>query len=902
MRSSQRIRQTLQRYQRKPVTQQGILGNEVGVISVPNRTDFVYVRVAGLGTISIYNKRVPLIMDLPVDVGYDPLEPKNFQVLNIHRYPQGGGRGLVDVATLLHGKTHNWAGIDPVYIEKRQLMPLRPTPLGGMQVYVTREVTYYDDKAVVVTGQQLDLAPYVPATGSLMVLLYKDTDEIIKIRTGGVLKDIFTLALSDAPQAYPGTVPIALIRLYGGQTGIAEGYDDTDLIDVRQLFSPIFTSGTYSGVLTGTSSGGHIIQDEGSNLPARGHLNFSGAGVIAQDDAGNDATKILITGGGDVIGPATNTDNAIARWDGTNSKTLQNSLATVDDNGGVNIPLGQTFNIGGNPHSHPFVPIGYSIASCSNPPTENDFTNAFGAPATVHSGYVGIINKNGAGEDFYMGISDGTKWWYHPLAKALAVSIVAFAFLASDSFTDTNTTALHDHTMEVGDGWTEAAGTWTITSNKAGNSDSTGGIKAAIVDAEVADYRIRVVATMPTAVSSMYVGGLAVRYTDINNFWKIVLYTDFIGGVWVGKIQIVEKNGGNETIRATKDWVDKRTYPVELEVECNGNDITAWVEGAYSVTYSSAFNNTATKAGIFEQRDIYSAWIFDDFEIDPLPTYPYTRQGIVMAPSLPAEETTLAEPNVIYEDGIWKMWYRYGWDNPEIGYATSPDGITWTKSAENPLLSDKYAPYVFKVGLTYYMYVNITTWNRFDRYSSSDGLEWTLDQQGVMSVGGAGTWDASNLGNMCVWKEDTNDWRMIYEAKGASGIWKLGYATSTDGLTWSKSGSNPVLTANSHIGGPKVIKSGSYFYLFAGREGGGFARYRSDNLITWIPLPWATLVKRSGDAEGENSPMGQTADMEVVINFGTLYAFFTGSTDYSAASGNASVELATADARALDGW
>lgn len=290
MRSSARVRQALNRYQKKPVTQQGILGNEVGVISVPNRVDYVYVRVAGLGTISVYNKRVPLILDLPVDVGYDPLEPKNFQVLNIHRYPQGGGRGLVDVATILHGKTHNWAGIDPVYIEKRQLMPLRPTPLGGMGLYVTREVTYYDDKAVSVTGQQLDLSAYVPASGSYLVLVYKDTDEIIKVTTGGVLKDLLTLTLADAPQAYPGTVPIALVRLYGGQTGIAEGYQDTDLIDVRQLFSPIQTTGTSGG-------GGHTIQDEGTPLAARANLNFVGAGVAATDDAGNDATVVTIGGG-----------------------------------------------------------------------------------------------------------------------------------------------------------------------------------------------------------------------------------------------------------------------------------------------------------------------------------------------------------------------------------------------------------------------------------------------------------------------------------------------------------------------------------------------------------------------------------------------------------------------------
>jgi len=52
-------------------------------------------------------------------------------------------------------------------------------------------------------------------------------------------------------------------------------------------------------------------------------------------------------GGGDVIGPATNTDNAIARFDGTDSKTIQNSLVTIDDSGTVNIPSGQSYKING---------------------------------------------------------------------------------------------------------------------------------------------------------------------------------------------------------------------------------------------------------------------------------------------------------------------------------------------------------------------------------------------------------------------------------------------------------------------------------------------------------------------------------------------------------------------------
>ncbi len=42
-------------------------------------------------------------------------------------------------------------------------------------------------------------------------------------------------------------------------------------------------------------------------------------------------------GSGDVTGPATNDDNAIARFDGVNSKTIQNSDVTIDDDGRVQL-------------------------------------------------------------------------------------------------------------------------------------------------------------------------------------------------------------------------------------------------------------------------------------------------------------------------------------------------------------------------------------------------------------------------------------------------------------------------------------------------------------------------------------------------------------------------------------
>lgn len=39
------------------------------------------------------------------------------------------------------------------------------------------------------------------------------------------------------------------------------------------------------------------------------------------------------------------TDNAIMRWDGINGNLPQDSLATIDDSGSINIPTGQTYKI-----------------------------------------------------------------------------------------------------------------------------------------------------------------------------------------------------------------------------------------------------------------------------------------------------------------------------------------------------------------------------------------------------------------------------------------------------------------------------------------------------------------------------------------------------------------------------
>lgn len=56
-------------------------------------------------------------------------------------------------------------------------------------------------------------------------------------------------------------------------------------------------AGTGATDVTIPGGGGHVIQEEGGDLTQRVHLNFIGDGVTATDNAGTDATDVTIPGG-----------------------------------------------------------------------------------------------------------------------------------------------------------------------------------------------------------------------------------------------------------------------------------------------------------------------------------------------------------------------------------------------------------------------------------------------------------------------------------------------------------------------------------------------------------------------------------------------------------------------------
>lgn len=84
------------------------------------------------------------------------------------------------------------------------------------------------------------------------------------------------------------------------------------------------------------------------------------------------------------------------------------------------------------------------------------------------------------------------------------------------------------------------------------------------------------------------------------------------------------------------------------------------------------------------------------------PNGAWRKQGTIMT-GRAEEEYAVQEPSVLYEDGLFEMWYTCGWNIEGMCYATSPDGMNWTRHKNGMQLINNVAHgFVIKVGSTYY--------------------------------------------------------------------------------------------------------------------------------------------------------------------------------------------------------
>lgn len=201
----------------------------------------------------------------------------------------------------------------------------------------------------------------------------------------------------------------------------------------------------------------------------------------------------------------------------------------------------------------------------------------------------------------------------------------------------------------------------------------------------------------------------------------------------------------------------------------------------------------------------------------------------------------------------------------------------------------------------------------------------------VLSGDGAG-WESFGIQSPCVIKRGENDYIMYYSGVGADWtMWGVGIATSTDGLSWSRYGSNPIFTSDSwnlHVGGSDVVTGvrviklstgnwlmvvyGVYEDFVDGTSHSYFAIYGaistdSNGVTDWVVLNGGDPILLPSDGQWDEDNI-ETASL-VEVSDGTVVMFYVGS-DRSIASDSraegggdpASIGAAYASTNDLTSW
>ena len=168
--------------------------------------------------------------------------------------------------------------------------------------------------------------------------------------------------------------------------------------------------------------------------------------------------------------------------------------------------------------------------------------------------------------------------------------------LVYDTFTDTDATALTDHTPDidvVGGGWVFGLGSATVQSNVAA---TPAGDNYILIDCGQSDFRMSI--TVANSASR-----ILFRASDYNNLW---LFYPADGTLY-------ERVGGGYTIRATTS--SPVSYPCIVSIVTNGTQIDCSFSTGGSLGYSSSTHQTATMIG-------FGCWTnttgFDDIEVTTL--------------------------------------------------------------------------------------------------------------------------------------------------------------------------------------------------------------------------------------------------------------------------------------------
>jgi len=197
---------------------------------------------------------------------------------------------------------------------------------------------------------------------------------------------------------------------------------------------------------------------------------------------------------------------------------------------------------------------------------------------------------------------------------------------------------------------------------------------------------------------------------------------------------------------------------------------------------------------------------------------------------------------ILREGDVYHLWYT-GYEGPtakvhRLGYATSPDGLHWTRWPGNPLVADAWVEDMMVIHHdgTYYMFAEGLD-DQAQLLTSSDRVHWK--REGTLDIRTA---DGQPLkpgpfGTPTAWLENET-WYLFYERMDAA-VW---LATSKDLKRWTNVQDEPVM----RLGPAEYDRQMIAFNQIIKHEGRYYASYHGTG-DTMKPRKWTSNLATSTD-------------------------------------------------------
>ncbi|MCB1121561.1 MAG: glycosylase [Verrucomicrobiae bacterium] len=197
---------------------------------------------------------------------------------------------------------------------------------------------------------------------------------------------------------------------------------------------------------------------------------------------------------------------------------------------------------------------------------------------------------------------------------------------------------------------------------------------------------------------------------------------------------------------------------------------------------------------------------------------------------------------ILREGNQWHMWYtgyrQTGDTTRYLGYASSPDGLNWTRHPDNPIFDESWVEdmQVVKQGDTYYMVAEGLN-DIAHMMTSHDGIHWNdLGNLDIRYTNGQPL-SAGAYGTPTLWIEG-DVWNLFYERED-KGIW---LARSADRKVWTNVQDDPVIAC-----GPESYdKSAVALNQVIHYKGRYYGVYHANDDPDW-KAPWTTCIAVSDD-------------------------------------------------------